>query len=332
MTRRLSSYNHLMPDEVRITEVAPRDGLQNEPAIIPAAEKTRLVQLCAAAGVDEVEVTSFVSPKWVPQLGDAAQVFDLLIASTPAPARSPVIFSALVPNSTGLDAAIAVNHRARFQLLQKVSVFTAASETFSRKNTNATIAETIERFKPVIERAHASYLLVRGYISCAIACPFEGPIRPEAVAAVAHRLREIGVDEIDLGDTIGAGTPPTVLAMLLAVSDRLGSKNLPLTLHLHDTFGTATDCVKAALEIGIRSFDGSVAGLGGCPYASTPAKRAPGNISTESLVRTIHAAGFRTRADPAKLAVAAAFARSIVSAESGRVCADPSLPADEGAA
>jgi hydroxymethylglutaryl-CoA lyase len=305
-----------MAERVRINEVGPRDGLQNEPGVIPTAEKVRLVELCAATGVDEVEVTSFVSPKWVPQLGDGGEVFaGLKQFSTD---NDHPMFSALVPNEKGMLAAEDVARTP--YLLDKVSVFTAASETFAKKNINATIAESLERFEPIVEMARqggggGAKLLVRGYISCVIACPFEGPIAPPAVADVARRLLDLGVDEIDLGDTIGAGTPETVRAMLKAVFGVMGfgwSRQDRLTLHLHDTFGHAAECVKAALDLGVRSFDGSVAGLGGCPYASTPGKRAPGNISTETLVRTIHAAGFETGVDLDKLAAAADYAREIV--------------------
>ncbi len=305
-----------MAERVRITEVGPRDGLQNEPGVIPTAEKVRLVELCCATGVDEVEVTSFVSPKWVPQLGDAAEVFaGLRQFSTD---NDHPMFSALVPNEKGMLAAEDVARTP--YLLEKVSVFTAASETFARRNINATIAESLERFKSLVEMAKTGgggggKLLVRGYISCVIACPFEGTIAPAAVADVARRLLEIGVDEIDLGDTIGAGTPETVHAMLKAVFPEMGwgwSRQDRLTLHLHDTNGRAAECVKESLDVGVRSFDASVAGLGGCPYASTPGKRAPGNIATETLVRTIHAAGYETGVDLDKLNAAAAYAREIV--------------------
>lgn len=303
-----------MADYVRITDVSPRDGLQNEPGVIPTADKVRLVELLRATGVDEVEVTSFVSPKWVPQLGDAAEVITALAESQQ---HSPIL-SALVPNARGVESALALFHA--LARPNKLSVFTAASETFARKNTNASIAETLDRFRPVLEQAHAANLPVRGYISCVIACPFEGPIAPAAVARVAEQLADLGVDEIDLGDTIGAGTPETTAAMLNAVAAAVGEDWLDfehesleyLTLHLHDTFGRAADCVKAALDLGVRSFDGSVAGLGGCPYASTPGNRAPGNIATEILVRTIHDSGHTTGVDLDRLAEAAAYARDIV--------------------
>jgi hydroxymethylglutaryl-CoA lyase len=305
-----------MRERVRITEVGPRDGLQNEPGVIPTASKARLVELCAMSGVDEVEVTSFVSPKWVPQLGDAGEVIAALGESEAVRSLGRrVAFSALTPNSTGLDGVEKANGVSGQRVLNKVSVFTAASETFNRKNTNASIAESIERFRPLVERARDSGLFVRGYISCVIACPFEGAIAPEKVAEVSGSLVGIGVDEVDLGDTIGAGTPSSVAAMLIAVRRSLGDEwwdAESMTLHLHDTFGRAAECVKAALDLGVRSFDGSVAGLGGCPYASTPGKRAPGNIATETLVRTVHEAGFETGVDLDKLAEAAAYARDIV--------------------
>lgn len=234
------------------------------------------------------------------------------------------VFSALVPNLKGMEAADAL-HR-EIGVPEKVSVFTAASETFSQRNTNASIAETLERFKPVIELAQQRCLPVRGYISCVIACPFEGAIAPARVAHVAAQLAEIGVDEIDLGDTIGAGTLESVTAMMREVEVAIGEEWASweddedpfVTLHLHDTFGRAAECVKAALDLGVRSFDGSVAGLGGCPYASTPGKRAPGNISTETLVRTVHEAGYETGVDLDRLAEAAAYAREMVARSRAR--------------
>lgn len=313
---------------VRITDVSPRDGLQNESGIIPTADKAELVRLVAASGVDEVEVTSFVSPRWVPQLGDAA---DLLAAC--AAAKPPgVCYSVLVPNDKGMDGAVAVN-AVHAGLIDKISLFTAASETFSRKNTNATIDETLDRFRPVLKRAAADGLAVRLYVSCAIACPFEGNIAPDRVADVVRRLLSLAAHEdyardanggrtfanveIDLGDTIGAGTEASTRRLLEAVQSldawaAFSWCDRPLVLHFHDTFGRAAECVRAALQMGVRSFDGSVAGLGGCPYASTPGHRAPGNIATETLVRAVIDAGFTTRVDPARLAAAAAFARDAV--------------------
>lgn len=312
-----------MPDRVRINDVSPRDGLQNEPGVIATKDKVRLVELLAASGVDEVEVTSFVSPKWIPQLGDAAEVCAGLADKKPA----GVSFSALVPNEKGMEALLEVNRRAGFALIDKVSVFTAASETFSKKNTNATIAETLERFRPIAAMARDHKLAVRGYISCVIACPFEGPTPGEAVRRVVDGLIRLSpepgkgqssaIDEIDLGDTIGAGTPESVRAMLQeAFNASAEAKTMAaqgkFVLHLHDTFGRAAGCVEAALASGVRSFDGSAAGLGGCPYASKPGARAPGNIDTDLLVRTVHAAGYETEVDLGKLAEASVFARRLV--------------------
>lgn len=305
-----------MAELVRITDVAPRDGLQNEPGVVPTPQKARLVELLAGAHVDEIEVSSFVSPKWVPQLGDAAEVFALLARHPSFRERAGVarpLLSALVPNEKGMQAALAVNEHAGRNLIGKVAVFTAASETFSRKNTNATIAETIERFKPVIALAREHRLPVRGYISCVVACPFEGPVAPPAVARVAEQLLEIGCDEIDLGDTIGAAVPESIRTLLNEARRVMGDLSDParFTLHLHDTRGTATDCTREALALGVRSFDGATGGLGGCPYASTPGQRAPGNIDTATLVRTIHAEGFRTGVDLGRLSAAAAFVQTL---------------------
>lgn len=320
-----------MSELVRITDVSPRDGLQNEAGVIPTSEKVELVRLLCETGVDEVEVSSFVSPKWVPQLGDAEAVFLGAAASKP----DKMCFSALVPNEKGMDGFEGVNARAGRQLIDKVSLFTAASETFSRKNTNASIDETLERFKPVLLRAARAGLAVRVYISCVFKCPFEGDIPPRQVATVVSKVlglldhsefystleqpKEFSALEIDLGDTIGAGTAGKMKGLLEAVLaapewvDFTG-REVSLVVHLHDTFGRAAECVKAALDHGIRSFDGSVAGLGGCPYASTPGKRAPGNISTELLVRTIEAAGFKTNVNMERLSAAADYARQIVAA------------------
>lgn len=311
-----------MPDFVRITDVSPRDGLQNEPGVIAAADKVKLVNLLCASGVDEVEVTSFVSPKWVPQLADAEEVLaSLAPPSQPGRGRRqggggvmrPVL-SVLVPNEKGFDRALNV-HRAGLPL--KIALFTAASETFSRRNTNASIAETIERFRPIVPRAIAEGMPIRMYISCAIACPFEGPISPDAVRRVVDQLLAMVEDQddrgdidIDLGDTIGVAHPHEIDALLDCFDEEF--RRSQLTLHLHDTFGRAADCVRAALQRGVRSFDGSVAGLGGCPYASTPLKRAPGNIDTELLVRTIHAAAFSTSVDTGRLTGAAVFARTLI--------------------
>lgn len=313
-----------MNPRVRITEVAARDGLQNEPALIPAPRKVELLRRLALTGADEVEATSFVSPKWIPQLGDASEV----LLAAPELGRITQV-SALVPNEQGMRRLVEVNREA-YQatgspVVAKASVFAAASEGFSRKNTNATIAETIERFKPVVALAREHGLQTRGYISCVVRCPFDGPIAPEQVARVAAMLVGIGIDEIDLGDTIGAAEPEHIEPLISAVvpelrpSERIsgdatwrGCGGLPLTLHLHDTFGRARECVIAALGAGVRSFDSSAAGLGGCPYASVPGRRAPGNLSTETLVATLRGAGYTTNIDADALGRAAAFAAELV--------------------
>lgn len=315
-----------LPTRVRITDVSPRDGLQNEAALISTADKCHLVELLAATGVDEIEVTSFVSPKWVPQLGDAAELLAMVgalptFAAGAGHASGPML-SALVPNEKGLQGLLSANQAAGRTLVKKASVFTAASEEFSRRNTNATIAETLERFKPVIREAHAAGngLLVRGYVSCIIACPFEGPIAPAKVAEVCLKLIDLGVDELDLGDTIGAATPESTRSLfehLQSVPALVSAlARVPITLHLHDTFGRAAECVTVALDMGVRSFDASAGGLGGCPYASTrnadgTTHRAPGNIATETLVRAVHAAGYTTNVDLDALARAAEFARGL---------------------
>jgi len=325
-----------MPERVRITDVSPRDGLQNEAGIIPTSEKAELVRRLCAACVDEVEVSSFVSPKWVPQLGDAAALFGMLASGKPR----GMIYSALAPNETGAAALMKVNRDAADadaslpRVIDKMSLFTAASETFNRRNTNAGIDESFERFRPALVLAARAGLAVRIYVSCAIACPFEGPIAPSAVRVVVEKALRLVADravldaglehgglggfaqiEIDLGDTIGAADPESTRRLLESVNTSNLWASVPaasLVLHLHDTFGRASSCVRAALEMGVRSFDGSAGGLGGCPYASTPGKRAPGNISTEALVSTVLGAGFRTGVDVDKLREAGDFAREIV--------------------
>ncbi|MBL9148896.1 MAG: hydroxymethylglutaryl-CoA lyase [Phycisphaerae bacterium] len=272
---------------VRITEVGPRDGLQNEKATISTDAKVAYVDRLSRSGCAEVEVTSFVSPKWVPQLADAAEVL-ARIARVPG-----VVYSALVPNEKGLDAALAAR-------VDKVSVFTAASETFCRRNVNASIAETIERFRPVVARAKAARLAVRGYVSCAVACPFEGPIQPRAVADVSRALSDLGCDEIDLGDTIGVAAPADIDRLLDAHEGVVAPDRI--TMHLHDTRGTGLLCAWRSYERGIRSFDASCGGIGGCPYAPG----ASGNVATEELVYAFERSGIATGARVSALLEAAA--------------------------
>jgi hydroxymethylglutaryl-CoA lyase len=260
---------------VRITEVGPRDGLQNESAVVPAKTKVEFIERLLACGFPEIEVTSFVSAKWVPQLGDGAEVIASLT-------RLPgTLLSALVPNERGLDAALAAR-------IDKVAVFVSATEGFSQRNTNGSISEVLLRIAPVIARARAAKLPVRGYISCVVRCPCDGPTSPASVREVCARLLELGVTEIDLGDTIGAAEPDDIARLFEGLADLVSPSDA--TLHLHDTRGRASACVERGLSLGVRSFDASVAGLGGCPYATG----APGNLATESLLATLDRAGFTT--------------------------------------
>lgn len=316
-----------MPDHVRICDVSARDGLQNELGVIPTADKVRLIDLLLDCNLHEIEATSFVSPKWVPQLGDAADLCAGVQSLLQKPRLRPPLLSVLVPNETGFERALAV-HASGLPL--KIALFTAASETFNRKNINASIAESIERFRPIVPRALAAGMPIRIYISCAIACPFDGPIAPVKVRAVVDDVLAIfppserAQVDIDLGDTIGVAHPADIAALLSAFSP---AEMRQITIHLHDTFGRAADCVRAALHAGVRSFDGSAGGLGGCPYAtSASGKRAPGNISTELLVDTIEREGFTTGVDRDALATAGAFAVRLRTASVGRASRPPSEP------
>jgi hydroxymethylglutaryl-CoA lyase len=280
---------------IRIVEVGPRDGLQNEKQSIPTEVKVAFVNALSATGADEIEASAFVSPKWVPQLADAEDVFAQI---TRAPG---VVYSALVPNEQGLERAL----RAR---ADKVAVFTAASETFNRKNINASIAESIARFEPVVAGARRAGLPVRGYISTAFYCPYEGQIAPDKVLPVVESLASLGIDDISIGDTIGKATPDDVRALLDRVLPRIEARRL--ALHFHDTYGHATENVLAAHERGIMTFDASAGGIGGCPYAPGAA----GNVATESVVIALRAAGASVRVDLEALAKA----RSLIGKALGR--------------
>jgi len=267
-----------LPDRIRITEVGPRDGLQNEKAIVGVDDKVAFIDLLSAARPAEIEVTSFVSPKWVPQLADADDVFAHIKRA------EGVVYSALAPNERGLERALRAN-------VDKIAVFTAASETFSRRNVNASIAESLARFIPVIRGAMDAGRPVRGYVSCAVACPYEGPVDPAAVRDVAARLLDLGVDEIDLGDTIGVAVPTDIEALYDELDGLL--EPAETTLHLHDTRGTALACACRAMQLGVSRFDASCAGLGGCPYAPGAA----GNLATEDLVYLCQRMGCETGMD-----------------------------------
>ena len=268
---------------VRLTEVGPRDGLQNEPTPVPADAKVAFVDLLSEAGFPEIEVSSFVSPRWVPQLGDAAEVFARIRR------RPGTVYSALVPNERGMEAALAAR-------VGKVSVFAAASEGFSRRNTGGSVDEVLARFAPVVASARAAGLPVRGYVSCVVRCPYDGPTPPESVRVVVERLLALGVDEIDLGETLGVAVPDDIARTYEAVARAVDPART--TLHLHDTNGRAVDNARAALALGVRSFDSSAGGLGGCPYA--PGAR--GNVDTLALAEMLESEGYSTGIDRAAVA------------------------------
>jgi hydroxymethylglutaryl-CoA lyase len=266
------------PSRVRIVEVGPRDGLQNETEMVDPAARARFIDRLAASGLAEVEVGSFVSPRWIPQLADTEEVIARL---APHPGTT---FTALVPNLRGLERAVASGVRS-------VAVFTAASETFSRKNTNASIDESLERFKPVVEQARAAGIRIRGYVSTAFACPFEGPIAPAQSVAVVLRLFDLGVEEVSVGDTIGAATPRDVGRFFNAAAGRIDPART--AFHFHDTYAMGIANVVAALDAGATIFDASAGGLGGCPYAPGAA----GNLATEDLLYLLHGLGIETGVD-----------------------------------
>lgn len=263
---------------VRVTEVGPRDGLQNEAGTIPTEAKVRFVDALSEAGFEEIEVSAFVSPERVPQLADAEEVFARIKR------REKTLYSALVPNERGLTRAL----RAK---VGKVAVFTAASETFSRKNVNASIAESIERFKPVVLGAGAASIPVRGYVSTAFWCPYEGKIAPEAVVDVVKRLTDLGIEEISLGDTIGKAVPAEVMTLLDRLLDHVDQDRI--VMHFHDTYGTAIANVLASYERGISAFDSSAGGVGGCPFAPG----ASGNVATEDLIWALTRSGATVEPD-----------------------------------
>ncbi|MFP4305396.1 hydroxymethylglutaryl-CoA lyase [Rhodosalinus sp.] len=281
-----------MAERAEIFEVGPRDGLQNETARIPPEAKIALVDCLSRAGFRRIEVASFVSPKWVPQMADSGQV---LAGIRRAPGVS---YAALTPNMTGLERAIAAQ-------ADEIAVFGSASEGFSKANINATVDESLERFRPVAEAARRIGLPVRGYISCVTDCPYDGPVAPEAVARVAAALDAMGCYEISLGDTIGQGTPGRVAAMLEAVLEIVPADRL--AGHFHDTSGRALDNVEAALDKGLRVFDAAVGGLGGCPFAPGAA----GNVATERVAERLAALGYETGLDMAVIAEAAEMARAL---------------------
>ena len=267
-----------MNKSVKIVEVGPRDGLQNERGEVPTQVKIELIERLADAGLPAVEATAFVSPKWIPQMADHTEVLERI-------RRKPgVSYPVLTPNLKGFESARAAG-------ATEVAIFGAASEAFSKKNINCSIAESLDRFRPVVDAAKSSNVKVRGYVSCVLGCPYEGEIKAERVAEVARALYEMGCYEVSLGDTIGTGTPGKTKAMVEACARRVPMEKL--AGHYHDTYGQALANIYASLEMGVATFDASVAGLGGCPYA----KGASGNVATEDVVYMLNGLGVRTGVD-----------------------------------
>jgi len=279
-----------LTERVEIFEVGPRDGLQNEARLIPVEEKIALVDCLSLAGFRRIECASFVSPKWVPQMADSAAVL-AGIARTPE-----VSYTALTPNLRGFEDALAAG-------ADEVAIFGSASEGFSKANINATIAESLERFRPVAEAAVAAGVPLRGYVSCVVECPYDGVVAPDAVARVVAALRDMGCYEVSLGDTIGRATPESIVAMLDAVLQEMPAERL--AGHYHDTGGLACDNVEASLGLGLRVFDAAVGGLGGCPYAPGAA----GNVATEAVAERVASLGYEHGLNMDVVAEAAAMAR-----------------------
>ncbi|WP_166367294.1 hydroxymethylglutaryl-CoA lyase [Pseudomonas akapageensis] len=287
-----------LPNKVRLVEVGPRDGLQNEAQPISVADKVRLVDDLTAAGLSYIEVGSFVSPKWVPQMGGSAEVFAQI-------QRKPgVTYGALAPNLRGFEDALAAGVR-------EIAVFAAASESFSQRNINCSISESLERFVPIMEQAREHGVSVRGYVSCVLGCPYEGQIKPEQVAVVARELHQMGCYEVSLGDTIGTGTAGATRKMFDVVAAHV--PRAQLAGHFHDTYGQAVANIYASLLEGIAVFDSSIAGLGGCPYA----KGASGNVSTEDVLYMLQGLGIETGIDMELLIAAGQRISAVLGRPSG---------------
>jgi hydroxymethylglutaryl-CoA lyase len=289
-----------LPTRVKIVDVGPRDGLQNEKQPVPAEAKIGLVQRLQEAGLGEIEVTSFVSPKWVPQMADNAEVMHGIQR------QGGVRYSVLTPNLKGFEAAIAAP---RAEWPDEIVVFGAASEAFSQKNINCSIAESIERFAPVVEAARAKGIAVRGAMSCTVGCPYEGDIAPAKVGYLAGLMKGIGVQRVDVADTIGVGTPGKVQRAIEATLAHYGID--AISGHFHDTYGQALSNTLASLELGVWNFQSSVAGLGGCPYA----KGATGNVATEDVVYLLHGMGIETGIDLDKLIDAGVYISEVLGRE-----------------
>jgi len=281
-----------LPKHVKIVEVGPRDGLQNESRIVPTPVKCEFIDKLCHSGLSVIECTSFVSPKWVPQLSDNIFILEHVLQK-----NSNIQFPALIPNLKGLENALTVG-------IKHIAVFTAASETFNQKNTNCSLTESLNRCAEVIQHAKKNHLSIRGYISCVLGCPYEGEIHPEIVANIAEKLFHFGCNEISLGDTIGVGTPLKAQKLIDLVSKKIPKKYL--AVHFHDTYGQALANIFAALERGISIIDSSVNGLGGCPYA----RGASGNVATEDVLYMLNGLGIQTNVDMDKLLLAGKFISS----------------------
>lgn len=298
-----------LPSKVKIVEVGPRDGLQNEKQIVPTAIKIELINRLADAGIRVIEATSFVSPKWVPQMGDNAAVMQGI-------KRQPAtVYPVLTPNLQGFDTAIQAG-------ASEVAIFAAASESFSRKNINCSIVESLKRFEPILSSASALEIPVRGYVSCVVGCPYEGAIAPGQAASVAKTLFDMGCYEVSLGDTIGVGNPASIKRLIKVCAQQIPIEKL--AGHYHDTYGMAIANIYASLQMGMAIFDSSIAGLGGCPYA----EGASGNVATEDVVYLLQGLGIETGIDLAKLAVIGDWISSALNrpngAKAGRaLCAKP---------
>ena len=291
-----------LPQHVKLVDVGPRDGLQNEKQTVPADVKIELVHRLQDAGLSEVEVTSYVSPKWVPQMADNAQVMSGI-------RRKPgVRYSVLTPNMQGFEAAVALD---RASWPDEIVVFAAASESFSQRNINCSIAQSIERFRPIVAAARDKGIHVRGAMSCGVGCPIEGEVAPEAVARLAGLMKDVGVQHVGVADTIGVGTPTRVQRAMEATMRHFAIDDV--SGHFHDTYGQALANTLACLEMGVWQFDASVAGLGGCPYA----KGATGNVATEDVVYMLHGMGISTGIDLDKLIDAGQYISDFLQRKSG---------------
>ena len=287
-----------LPQHVRLVEVGPRDGLQNEVTLLPTAQRVDLVDRLAAAGVQHIEVGSFVSPRWVPQMADSAAVFAALTR------RPGVRYTALTPNLQGMEAALAAG-------VTEVAVFAAASESFSRRNINCSISESLQRFEPVMQLAAAHGIPVRGYVSCVLGCPYDGEVAPQQVAAISAELLGMGCYEISLGDTIGVGVASATRALIEEVGKRVSRQQL--AGHFHDTYGQALSNIYAALLEGLSVFDSSVAGLGGCPYA----RGASGNVASEDVLYMLNGMGINTGVDIEQLVATGQWICRLLGRENG---------------